>query len=173
MAFRGIDVDPIRNFKFQVEFPSAILSGNARSGFSRVSGLKEQTEAVDYREGTDPARPRKLFGQTSFDNVILERGMSADLEFIIWRRKITNVGSKGQNLGAEGDATVGDDLLRRDVTIQLGDYHAEGGSTGAWEWTLLEAWPLSLEVGEFSGDGNDVVLETVELVHEGMNILGP
>ena len=175
MAFRGINVDPIRNFKFRVNFPSA-FNGTAWAGFSRVSGLKETTEAVDYREGTDSGRPRKLFGQTSFDNVTLERGITNDQELINWRRLITNVRDKGQSIdgfSGEGNAVGEEPLLRRNVEVQLGDFHAEGGAEGAWSWNLLDAWPTSLEVGEFSGDGNDVVLETVELVHEGIQVRAP
>lgn len=175
MAFRGINVDPIRNFKFRVTFPSA-FGGDAFAGFSRVSGLKETTEPVDYREGTDPGRPRKLFGQVSFDNVVLERGITNDQELINWRRLITNVAVTGQSVdgfSGEGNAAVGDDLLRRNVEVQLGDFHAEGGAEGAWSWTLLDAWPTSLEIGEFAGDGNDVVLETCEMVHEGLQVRAP
>jgi phage tail-like protein len=172
--FRGISADPIRNFKFQVRF-AATNGGQARSGFSSVKGLKETTEVVDYREGTEPGRPRKLFGQTTFDNVTLERGLTTNNEWLLWRRLITNVGNRSSTNGfaSEGDASgsaggTQGNLVRREVSVDLGDFHAEAGPDGAWTWTLMESWPTTLEIDEFSGDGNAVVIERVELVHEGL-----
>jgi len=168
-GFRGIAVDPIRNFKFAVVFSG--VNGPARAGFSRVSGLKEQTEVVEYREGTDRGSPRKLFGQTTYDNLVCERGITQDSELWTWRKMVSNY-NKGKDLAAEGDAEGGtgpeSDLLRRNVEVQLGDYHAETGITAPWTWIANAAWPMSLEIGEFSGDGNDVVVETVEFAHEGL-----
>ena len=173
MGFRGYDVDPIRNFKFRVVIP--VEGGNSQAGFSRVSGLKETTEPVDYREGTDPGRPRKLFGQVTFDNVTFEHGLTTNTDLLDWRRLIVNVTQKGQRdaFSSEGDGEPGNTLLRRNVEVQLGDFHAEGGATGGWSWTLIDAWPTSLEIGEFSGDGNEVVLETCEMVHEGLQVRTP
>lgn len=167
MGFRGtFEGDPIRNFKYQVDIPEGTPAIEA--GFSAVRGLKWNVEPVDYREGTEPARPRKLFGQTSFDNVILERGLASSAGILAWIRLITDVTNKGKDLGAEGQATPGDPT-RRNVTVILGDYHAQA----TWEWELEQAWPISWEIGEFTGDGNDVVIETMEMVHEGMNVTSP
>jgi phage tail-like protein len=169
-GFRGIDKDPIRNFKYALEFQG--INGTARSGFSRISGLKDQTEVVEYREGTDRGSPRKLMGQTTYDNLVCERGLTINTELRDWRLLITNY-NKGRQLAAEGDVsgagggTLGN-LLRRELDVQLGDYHAEFGATPAWTWTANAAWPISLEIGEFTGDGNDVVVETVEFAHEGL-----
>lgn len=169
--FRGIATDPIRNFKFRVEFPS-VAGGTARAGFSRVSGLKETTEAVDYREGTDPARPRKLIGQTSYDNITCERGITTDTELVNWRRLVKDP-SSGWDLGTEaiGVSAGGyERYVRRDIDVILGDYYAETGLAGAWVWTVIDAWPVSYEPGELAGDGNDVMLEMVEFAHEGMDV---
>ena len=169
--FRGINKDPIRNFKFKVEFAS-VIGTTARAGFSRVSGLKETTEPVDYREGTDPARPRKLIGQTSYDNITCERGITTDVELANWRRLVKDP-TAGANLGPESKGGQLSDFVRRDIDISLGDYYEEAGEP-AWIWTAIAAWPTSYEPGEFAGDGNDVVIETVEFAHEGldMEILG-
>jgi len=170
-GFRGIDKDPIRNFKFSVEFIGS--SGPARSGFSRVSGLKDQTEVVEYREGTDRASPRKLMGQTTYDNLVCERGITSNKELRDWRLLITNY-NKGRDLAEEGDVGgpgggSSGGRLRREVTVMLGDYHAETGPVGVpWAWVANAAWPISLEIGELAGDGNDVVVETVEFAHEGL-----
>lgn len=162
---RGVREDPFRNFKYKVKIPGI----TTRTGFSRVSGLKENTEPVDYREGTDPARPRKLIGQTSYDNVILETGLTKDFGLVRWRRLITDVtAGKGRNATREGQARSASDI-RKTVSVTLVEYHG----TPTWRWDVVDAWPISLEISEFSGDGNDVVLETLELVHEGIRTYPP
>ena len=184
-AFRGIETDPIRNFKFQVSFPS-VRGGPSRAGFSRVSGLKEQTEVIEYREGTNAATPKKLPGQTTFDNIVLERGIGIDSEMIRWRRLITHptagshlaseasIGANPDFQGVQGlEGGTNGNLVRRELEIALGDYYAERGDSGVWVWTATLAWPMSLEVGEFSGDGNEVALETVEFAHEGLIVEVP
>jgi len=158
MAVRGVDQDPLRNFKFKVEIQTFGVIG-----FSSVSGLKEQTEIVEYREGTDRSTPRKLFGQTTFDNVVCENGLTNDVRLLTWRRDIFDP-TKGQNLGAEGAGLGGAGGLRRLVTITLGDYHERG----TWEWVLRDAWPATWEVSDLAGDGNDVVMQKLEFTHEGM-----
>jgi len=160
--FRGIAIDPVRNFKFRVTIEGYLAS----TGFTSVSGLKDTTEAVDYREGTDPARPRKLPGQTTYDNVILARGLTTNADLLNWREQV-KVASLGKGLSNEG---LGDaSSIRKTVTISLGDYFMENSGTPAFGWILDAAWPISLEASEFSGDGNDVVIETMELAHEGLS----
>lgn len=164
MPFRGVREDPFRNFKFRVTIGRDFSS---QTGFSRVSGLKEQTEVVEYREGTDAATPRKLFGQTTFDNVTFERGITNDRTLLDWRRMISDIGSgAGRGGTAEGN---GQDDVRRSITVELIEYHARP----SWTWELLQCWPVSLEIGEFAGDGNDVVIETMEIAHEGMVVGTP
>lgn len=160
MAFRGKLDDPIRNFKFRV----TIDGFGGRTGFSSVEGLKETTEVVEYREGTDAATPRKLFGQTTFDNVTLQRGITNDLAMLNWRRNITNTAA-GSGLAASAEGDGGTDV-RREVQIDLVEYH--GRTT--WMWVLLEAWPTEFETSGFSGDGNEVVIESLVLAHEGMEV---
>ena len=49
--------DPLRNFRFRLEIDNV-----TRAGFAEVAGLEITTQAIDYREGTDPPHVRKLSG---------------------------------------------------------------------------------------------------------------
>ena len=76
--------DPFQGFQYRV-----LIEGfGSEVGFSTVSGLNEETEAIDYREGDDPPRMRKLRGLTSFGNVTLSRGRDPNSIFRAWRDEV-------------------------------------------------------------------------------------
>jgi phage tail-like protein len=151
--------DPYRGFKFKV-----VIDGFTKAGFQKVSGLKEATEVTDYREGTDAVTPRKLPGLTSYDNVTLEHGLSNNQDFRKWRQQIVNLGKEA---GAAGDGPAGTAPpleFRKTVVISLFD---KGGNE-VKQYELLEAWPASLEIGDLDAMSSDVVIESLELTHEGL-----
>ena len=61
--------DPLRNFRFRLE-----IDGITQADFSEVAIGETTTDAIDYREGTDPMHVRKLSGLTKFGNVTLKWG---------------------------------------------------------------------------------------------------
>ena len=69
-------LDPYKNFKFRIKW-----DGRYVAGISKVSPLKRSTEVVKHREGGDPSSSRKSPGRTEYDAVVLERGVTHDLEF--------------------------------------------------------------------------------------------
>jgi phage tail-like protein len=152
--------DPFRGFKFKVLVGGI---GGFKAGFQKVSGIKESTEVTPYREGTDAVTPRKLPGLTEYDNVTLEHGLSKDNSFRAWRDKIIKLGKEaGQDGGQSGVAPPME--FRATVTISL--YDKAGNEVKQWE--LREAWPASLEIGDLDAMSSDVVIETLELAHEGI-----
>lgn len=165
MPFRGLADDPLRNFKYRVTIGAG--GGAGRTGFSKVEGLGEATEVVEYREGTDAATPRKLFGQTTFDNVTFERGITNDSELITWRRQITDVTS-GAGRGASEEGSGGTDV-RRNIAVDVVEYH--GRTT--WSFELVLAWPVTWKPGDLTGDGNEVWVESMEIAHEGLKVSPP
>jgi phage tail-like protein len=36
------------------------------------------------------------------------------------------------------------------------------------QWDVVEAWPIKYTPSDFSAKGNEVMMETLELVHEGI-----
>lgn len=57
-------------------------------------------------------------------------------------------------------------VKRRSITISLLD---ESGAN-AQTWKIANAWPLKITVDAFKADGNNVAMETLVLVHEGIAI---
>ena len=136
--------DPYRAFNFEL-----LIDKVRRAGFAEASGLTAEGDAVDYREGTDPNSVRKLIGLRKYTNITLKRGYTEDRSLWDWYQLI-----------AEGT------VERRDVTIvlrnELGDE--------VLRWQAANAWINKIEGPSFKASGNEVAMESVELVHEGLTL---
>jgi phage tail-like protein len=136
--------DPLRNFRFRLE-----IDGIQAAGFSEVAIAPTTTETIDYREGTDPPQVRKLSGLTKYGTVTLKRGVTASLELFRWHRQIVS----GQLATS-----------RKQVVIVVQD---EAGTDVA-RYVVSEAWPVKYDPGDLNAKGNEVFIETLELVNEGV-----
>ncbi len=136
--------DPLGNFRFRVE-----IDGLAVAGFSHVVIGATTIDTIDYREGTDPSRVRKLPGLTRYGNVTLTRGVTDSLEFANWQRTVI-----------QGDIGSG----RRGIAIVVQD---ETGADAA-RFLVSNAWPVGYVPGDLIAKGNDVFIELLELANEGI-----
>ena len=137
--------DPYRAFNFQLE-----IEGIPLGAFSECSGLTAEGDAVDYRDGTDlQPNVRKLVGLRKYSNIMLKRGYTQDKSLWQWYTNIHN--------GLPD---------RRNVTIILmNEEHAP-----VLRWHAENAWINKIEAPSFKASGNEVAIESVELVHEGLTI---
>jgi phage tail-like protein len=137
--------DPFRAYNFAIE-----IDGVPSGAFSEVSGLTAEGDAVDYREGTDLQRNvRKLVGLRKYTNLMLKRGYTPDSAMWKWYNNIMN---------GEPD--------RRNVTIVLMNEAREP----VLRWHAENAWINKIEGPAFKASGNEVAMESVELVHEGLTL---
>ena len=138
-------VDPFRTFNFRLEF-----NGQEIGGFSEVSGLTADGDAVDYREGSDSQlNVRKLVGMRKFGPVTCKRGYTLDKTLWEWHTNISN--------------GVAD---RRDVTIIL----LNEARVPVIRWHVENAWVNKIEGPNLKASANEVAVESVELIHEGLTI---
>ena len=141
----------MRNFKFTVQingFPSTM-------GFSKVSGLSSEVEVIEYREGGNSITARKFPGQMSFGNVTLERGLTTDSDLVQWMNSVFDPSANADQAG---------DNFRTDVTIQV---KSKSGQPER-EFKLKNAFATSREISDLDGSGNEIIIETLELAHEGL-----
>jgi phage tail-like protein len=136
--------DPFRGYRFLVE-----IDGIVQAGFSEVTIPDSTTEAVDYREGKDQFT-RKLLGQTKHGNVSLKWGITDSMELYDNWYKLVQQGKISS--------------ARRNMAIIL--LNDEGAPSARWEFE--NAWPIKYKAPDLSAKGNDVAIETLEVVHEGM-----
>ena len=137
--------DPFKNYSFLVE-----IDGIASSAFKSVSGLAAEAEVIEYREGSDPlTSSRKLPGRVEFANVRLSRGLTTSTDLWTWWETVVN-GS----------------VERRNVAITLLD----DSRTPVLRWLLRNAFPVKIQASDLEAEGNEVVIETIELAHEGLDL---
>ena len=137
--------DPYRGFNFIVEIDNV-----PRGGFAEVGGLTAEGDAVDYREGSDlQSNVRKLPGLRKYSNLTLKRGYTQVKTLWQWYMNIVN----GQT-------------DRRNVTLVLLNERREP----VLRWHAENAWINKIEGPALKASGNDVAMESVELVHEGLTL---
>jgi len=137
--------DPYKNFRFLVE-----IDGIVQAGFSEASIPDTTQEPIEYREGNQTPTVRKLPGLIKYGNLTLKWGITDSLDLYEWRKMV----EQGQTKGA-----------RRNIAVILMD--EEGNAASRWEFA--EAWPSKYDAPDLDGKGNDIAVETLEIVHEGMS----
>ncbi len=136
---------PLVKFHFQVEW------SGTKIGFTEVSGLDVETEVVEYREGASPEYSKiKMPGMQKYSNITLKRGtFKSDNEYFNWWNTVKL-----------------NTIERRDITISLLNEEHEPVVT----WKVKNAWPTKIQSTDLKADGNEVAIESMEIVHEGLTI---
>ncbi len=144
--------DPYKNFKFRIRW-----DGKYVAGISKVGALKRTNEPVTHREGGDPSTERKSPGQTKYEAIMLERGVTHDTEFEKWANKIWNFGS---GLGAE--VSLKD--FRKDIVIEM--YNEAGQLAIAYK--VFRCWVSEYQaLPELDASANAVAIQSLKLENEG------
>jgi phage tail-like protein len=144
--------DPYKNYKFRVKW-----DGQYVAGISKVSALKRTTEVVTHREGGDPSTEHKSPGQSSYDPITLERGVTHDKAFEQWANKVWSFGA---GLGSE--VSLAD--FRKDIII---DVFNEAGQK-VLSYKVYRCWVSEYQaLPELDASANAVAIQTLKLENEG------
>jgi len=132
-------------------FHFTVLWGGTRIGFSEVTGLTQENQAIEYRDGSFPEYSSiKMPGLRKFSNVTLKRGViKADNDFFKWLQTIKL-----------------NTVERRDLVISLLNEKHEPVMT----WKIQNAFPVKLEGPQLKASANEVAIESIELAHEGLEL---
>ncbi|MEM8901564.1 MAG: phage tail protein [Bacteroidota bacterium] len=146
---------PIPKFRFQAEFETP--DGPVRAGFTEISGLDKETEIIEYREGSDKTKYKRIIlGLNKSSRVTMKRGIFNDdatkKQFYQWWASTINL-----------QTTEG---AQRDVIIKLLDEEANPVIV----WKLNKAIAVKMQSTDLKSDGNEVAIESLELAHEGLTI---
>jgi phage tail-like protein len=144
-AAQSASVWPLPKFHFSVTWAGQVMS------FQEVSGLDVEAQPIEYRLGDSKQFSTvKMPGLQKSGNVTMKKGIyKGDNKFWDWFNAIQM-----------------NTIKRETVVISLLD--ETGGNTMVW--TLANAWPTKITGTDLKSDGNEVAIETIELVHEGLKI---
>ena len=131
------------DFNFRVQ-----IDGFEDAAFAEARGLGSTIEVVEYREGSDPSLGVRLLpGRVRFDRIVLRRGLASSFELWDWHQAIAQ--------GATDPRSGVIAALTRDGQPVV-------------TWRFRNGWIARYEGPAFTAKGNDVAIETIELVHEGL-----
>ena len=176
--FSSIATDPLRNFKFYVEF-SSITDKNAGAtnaaivpsvvgGFTSVTGLAINTQSIPYREGGYNTTIHQIPGMTTFSPVTLQRGtLTTNTQGLLWMRQLFAAAA------GEGNAASGN--FRCNVDIYVLDHPAikdesdDLVTSAKMHFKLHNAWITTLQYSDLNAGDQNILFEQMTLVHEGLS----
>lgn len=135
-------IDPYFGFKFRI-----LIQGIIEGGFAEFSGLGASTQVEDFIEGGVNSFVHKFPKETTFENLVLKKGMADSVELWQWHRDV-----------------IINKFERKDVQILL---LKKDTDEMARQWSFRKAFPVKWTGPEFKGDSNTVAFETLELAHHG------
>ncbi|MFI0848342.1 phage tail protein [Mesorhizobium sp. IMUNJ 23232] len=143
-------IDPYKNFKFRVYMGPALVAG-----VSKVSGLKRTTEVISHRDGAMPATPVNSPGQSKFEPITLERGITLDHAFEEWANQVLSPLGDGGNSLAQ---------MRRNIVIEL--LNLQGNPVIKWQ--VYGCWVSEYNaLPELDANGNAFAFESIVLQNHG------
>lgn len=142
---------PLPAFHFEVRWSS---DDKEAVPFTEVSGLAVENQVIEYREGNSKVYSTiKMPGLKKYGNVTLKRGaMAKDNSLFDWWNKAQL-----------------NKIERKNVVVSLLDELHEPVIT----WTLQNAFPVKVDNANYNSTSNEVLIETIELAHEGLVLTRP
>ncbi|NUS10156.1 MAG: phage tail protein [Streptomyces sp.] len=142
------DLDTSVGHSFGLEFDGVVIKQ-----ITEVTGLKMEQDVIELKQNTNDGKymVKKLPGRPKAGEVTLTRGLTADQSFEKW--------IKDSRFGKMGDS-------RKGGAIIVYDY--EGNAIK--RYTLVNAWPKSLEIGSLKAGDTSVLTEKVVLTYESMDV---
>jgi len=136
-------VDPQTNSSFRIE-----IDGVIQGFFSEVTIPDSSSDPIEFRNGDDPLSVRKIPGLIKNSNIVLKWGITDSMELFEWYE----------------DTIIKGKMQRKNVSIillnELQDEVAR--------WNFFECWPTKLVAPDLNATGNEIAIETLEIVTERM-----
>lgn len=139
--------DPLVGFHFMVE-----VQGKVEGYFTEVSGLGSETEIIEHKimsSGAKESLIRKIPGRLKWGDITLKRGITNNMDMWDWRKTV----EEGKVHEARSDGTI--TMLSQDLTPVA-------------EWQFFKGWPSKISGPAPKSDGNEVGVEELTIVHEGI-----
>jgi len=139
-------MDPISAFQFALE-----VQGVTEATFREASGFGSEHAIIEQKEQGPKGNTvvRKIPGTLKWQNITLKRGMTSNVELWKWRQLVI-------------DGKIEDARLDGSVV----GYNEDGEEK--IRYNFRRGWPSKWESSGMNANGNDPVIETIEIAHEGL-----
>ena len=139
-------MDPISAHQFALE-----IQGITEATFREASGFGSEHQVIEQKEQTAKGNTviRKIPGTLKWQNITLKRGMTANQEMWKWRQQVID----GKIEAARLDGSI------------VG-YDEDGAEK--IRYNFRRGWPSKWESTAMNASGNEPVVETIEITHEGL-----
>jgi phage tail-like protein len=172
--------DPLRSFRFFAKFEVAkdgkVFDNKLitwSGGFSSISGLSINTQAIQYREGGYNTTVHQVPGMTTFTPITMQRGVLAgNDQAITWMRGLFAAAS-GEGIAVKGGATGAAESFRVNIKVFVAD-HPNSGPTEVQNYKMgfkiHNAWITALNYTDLNAADGAILFESMTLVHEGLSV---
>jgi phage tail-like protein len=145
MAQVGQRKDPLVSFSFYVD-----IQGTVVGTFRECSGMGSETELIETKE-SDKGRLRymKIPGALKWENITLKRGTTDSMDIWKWRKQV----EQGDVSGARKDGSI---VMYDQTNSEIA------------RWNFVSGWPRKVSGPTFNAQSNEIGIEELEIVHEGI-----
>jgi phage tail-like protein len=140
---QGQDFDALTAAMFELS-----IDGHSMAQFSSLSGISSAIDVVDYIQSDGKENIlKKLPGRRTPPTVVLERGMTRNIEMAAWHELVVL-----------GDVAA----ARKSCSLTMFNTKREPVA----RYHLTEAWPSKVEIGALKAGASEVLIEKVTIVCE-------
>ncbi|MCG6942863.1 MAG: phage tail protein [Thiohalocapsa sp.] len=136
--------------------------------FSEVSGLELTMEPKTLQEGGRNWGEIQLPGRTKFSTVILKRGVTTVNDLWAWFDVVSRQANYDYRLVGVIEVQGNADPAQPDASPPV-----PPRPRTIMKWTLLNALPIKFKGPDLSATANQVAIEELHLVHEGLELQRP
>ncbi len=139
--------DPLASYTFCLE-----IQGLTEATFREGAGFDSETEVIESREVGKGGVTyiKKVPGALKWSNIVLRRGITDSLDLWNWRKKVVS----GDIQGARMDGSI---VIYNPKLQEVARYN------------FVRGWPAKWKGGDMNATANEVVLEELEIAHEGLD----
>ena len=138
--------DPLIGFNYAID-----VGGTIKGFFTKCEGLGSETTVVDHKVVDEAGRDlvKKIPGRLEWGDITLSRGITSSMDFWEWRKLVED--------GKVGDARKNGSIVMHDQDL-----------SEVARWDFVNGWPSKLDGPSLSSEGNEVSVESLTIVHEGI-----
>ncbi len=142
---------PLLTYRYRVE-----IAGVFVAGFSEVSGLEQEIEIEEYKEG-GMDYVHKFPTGIKYPNLVLKRGMSGNPSLRVWYELVLK------------SITYGGLPIPKEPIVYIALMDNEGNEKV--RFMLKFAYPVKWIGPQLNATASEVAIETLELAHEGFVVI--